>query len=253
MTDKPPWARRLPDLGPNAKQRFEDVYRSRLQALQAVDDLVEAIVNALLETGKIDNTYIIYTSDNGFSYGEHRMEGKVNPYEGSMRVPLVIRGPGIPHDQTRNQLVNNLDVVATIEQIASATPGLVPDGKSLTPLFADPDATWRSAILIEGGHEQTHEKSAAGSEESWLPWLKQVLAGTWSKSRASPKLFFGVRTPTRKYVQYGDGFEELYDLGADPFELENKADDAAYADDRDALRKIYVKLKTCVGNDCWVP
>jgi hypothetical protein len=107
--------------------------------------------------------------------------------------------------------------------------------------------------LIEGGHEQTHEKSAAGSEESWLPWLKQVLAGTWSKSRASPKLFFGVRTPTRKYVQYGDGFEELYDLGADPFELENKADDAAYADDRDALRKIYVKLKTCVGNDCWVP
>jgi hypothetical protein len=62
-----------------------------------------------------------------------------------------------------------------------------------------------------------------------------------------------VRTPTRKYVQYGDGFEELYDLNADPYELENKASDPAYAGDRDALRKTNAKLKTCAGQDCWVP
>jgi arylsulfatase A-like enzyme len=99
ISDKPPWVRQAPDLGPNAKERFE-VYRSRLQALQAVDDLVEAIVKALKEAGKLDDTYINYTSDNGFVYGEHRLRGKVNAYEGS--VPLVIRGPGIPNGQTRS-------------------------------------------------------------------------------------------------------------------------------------------------------
>jgi arylsulfatase A-like enzyme len=258
VSDKPPWVRRSPDLGPDAKERFEAIYQSRLQTLQAVDDLVEAIVKSLQETGKLDDTYVIYTADNGFAYGEHRLRGKVNAYEGSIRVPLLIRGPGVPHGQTRTQLVNNLDVVATIEQIAGATPGLVPDGQSLVPLFANADAPWRSAILIEGGHERIPEgdrqsKRKSPKQQSWLSWAKQTLFATWSGPQPSQRLFYGVRTPTRKYVQYGDGFEELYDLNADPYELENKASDPAYAGDRDALRKTNAKLKTCAGQDCWVP
>ena len=86
--------------------------------------------------GKLDNTVIIYTSDNGFLFGDHRLVGKIAPYEASIKVPLIIRGPGIPANETRTQLVNNLDVVATIEDSAEATPGLAPDGHSLRPLFA---------------------------------------------------------------------------------------------------------------------
>ena len=153
------------------------------------------------------------------------MRGKIHVYEGSIRVPLVIRGPGVPEDQTRSQLVNNLDVVATIEQLAGVTPGLVPDGRSLVPLFTDANAPWRSAILVEGGHDLA----------------------------MASKRFVGVRTGTKKYVKYDDGFEELYDLSADPYELENKAGDASYASDLASLRATHDRLKDCAGETCWVP
>jgi N-acetylglucosamine-6-sulfatase len=79
-----------------------------------VDDLVAAVVGALKDTGKLDNTVVIYTSDNGFLFGDHRLVGKTAAYEGSIKVPLIMRGPGLPEDQTRDQLVSNLDVTATI-------------------------------------------------------------------------------------------------------------------------------------------
>ena len=103
----------------------------------------------LKDTGKLDNTVVIYTSDNGFLFGDHRLVGKTAAYEGSIKVPLLMRGPGIPEDQTRDQLVSNLDVTATIMDLAGAKPGVPLDGKSLVPLFANADAPWRSALLIE--------------------------------------------------------------------------------------------------------
>ena len=116
VSDKPAWVREAPSLDAEATARLDKGYRSELQSLQAVDDLVEAVGKALHNAGKWDDTFIIFTSDNGLIYGDHRRIGKVVPYEGSIRVPLLIRGPGIPENQTRTQLVNNLDVVATIEE-----------------------------------------------------------------------------------------------------------------------------------------
>jgi N-acetylglucosamine-6-sulfatase len=89
---------------------------------------------------RLDDTLIVYTSDNGFLYGQHRLVGKSAAFEESIQVPLVMRGPGIPKGETRDALVNNLDVVATIAQLASATPDYTLDGRSLTPLFADANA-----------------------------------------------------------------------------------------------------------------
>ena len=223
VSDKPRWIRNAPSLDASAKQRLEGNYRAELQSLQSVDELVEAIVNALQSANKLDDTIIVFTSDNGFMYGDHRLESKIVPYEGSIRVPLVISGPGIAENQTRSQLVNNLDLVATIEDLAGATPGLVPDGRSLTSLFAG-DNVWRAALLAEGGDDM-----------------------------ASPmRRFAAVRTATRKYVKYDDGFEELYDLAADPYELENKAGDAASAGDLATLRSQYDRLKSCAGESCWI-
>jgi N-acetylglucosamine-6-sulfatase len=204
---------------------LEKSYRAELQSLQSVDDLVEAVVAALKSAGKLDNTVIIYTSDNGFLFGEHRLIGKSAAYEESIKVPLVMRGPGIPANATRGQLVNNLDVVATILDLAGAAPGFAADGRSLAPLFADANAPWRSALLIE---------SPVNRFES-------------AKHR-----YTGVRTATRKYVKYDGGFEELFDLGADPHELNNEAGNASYAADLAALRSMEDRLKSCAGPSCWV-
>ena len=123
------------------KSRLAKDYRAELQSLQSVDDLVEAVVDALKQAGKLDNTLIVYTSDNGFLYGQHRLIGKSAAYEESIKVPLVMRGPGIPKGETRAALVNNLDVVATVAELAGASPGYALDGRSLTPLFADARGT----------------------------------------------------------------------------------------------------------------
>ncbi|MBK5197338.1 MAG: sulfatase [Methyloceanibacter sp.] len=201
-------------------------YRAELQSLQSVDDLVEAVVDALKRAGKLDDTVIIYTSDNGFMFGEHRLIGKSAAYEESIKVPLVMSGPGIAKNETRSQLVNNLDVAATIVDLASASPGTAPDGRSLAPLFADAHAPWRSAILLES---------------------------PINRFQFPAKRFTGTRTATRKYVKYDSGFEELFDLEADPNELNNVAADPAYANDLAPLRELNDRLKACSGASCFVP
>ncbi len=208
------------------KEELELSYRAALQSLQSVDDLVEAVVSALDHAGKLEDTVVIYTSDNGFLYGEHRLIGKSAAYEESLKVPLLMRGPGIPANETRSQLVNNLDLVATIVDLAHATPGVALDGQSLVPLFADANAAWRSALLIESPVNRFEKVE---------------------------NRYAGVRTPTRKYVKYDGGFEELFDLATDPHELGNEARNPAYASDLTALRALQETLKSCAGTSCWVP
>jgi N-acetylglucosamine-6-sulfatase len=199
VSDKPHKVAKSPALDEVAKNKIEASYRAELQSLQSVDDLVGGVVDELRSTGRLNNTVIIYTSDNGFEFGDHRLLGKNSVYEPSIRVPLVMKGPDIPQNETRNQLVNNLDLVATIEEIAGLAPNVVPDGRSLMPVLRDGKAPWRSAILVEGGVDVSSNSSR----------------------------YAAVRTATRKYVQHEDGFEELYDLLVDPYELENKAHDPA--------------------------
>jgi N-acetylglucosamine-6-sulfatase len=209
-----------------SKDQLEACYRAELQSLQSVDDLVEAVVNALQRAGKLDDTVVVYTSDNGFLFGEHGMIGKAAAYEEAIKVPLVIRGPGIPEKEVRTELVNNLDVTATIADLAKASPGFELDGRSLVPLFADAKAPWRSAILIESPVSRL-EKPA--------------------------RRFTGIRTATRKYVKFDNGKEALFDLTADPRELKNVAANAGYAGDLVSLRSLNGRLKTCAGASCWVP
>ncbi|MGB6427040.1 MAG: sulfatase [Methyloceanibacter sp.] len=217
---------KAPRVKKKSRDELELSYRAALQSLQSVDDLVEAVVSALGRAGKLDDTVVIYSSDNGYLFGEHRLIGKSAAYEESIKVPLLMRGPGIPANETRSQLVNNLDLVATIVDLAHATPGIPLDGRSLVPLFADANAAWRSALRIESP------------------------ANRFEKVE---NRYAGVRTPTRKYVKYDGGFEELFDLAADPHELGNEARNPAYASDLTALRALQETLKSCAGTSCWVP
>ena len=225
VSDKPPLVARTPRLNDAAKAQIEVSYRAELQSLRSVDDLVGNVEVALNTAGKLDNTVIIYTSDNGYVYGDHRLFGKNSVYEPSIRVPLVVKVPGIPGNETRDQLVNNLDVAATIQEVAGLKAGIAPDGRSLLPILHDAKAPWRSAILVEGGNGVSK----------------------------SDRRYAAVRTATRKYVRYEDGFEELYDLVADPYELDNKLKDPGYAGDAAMLRDLHDRLKSCVGAGCLVP
>jgi len=184
------------------------------------------VADALKRAGKLDDTVIIYTSDNGFLFGEHRLIGKSAAYEEAIKVPLVMSGPGIAKNETRAQLVNNLDVTATIVDLAGASPSMVLAGRSLAPLFADANAPWRSAILLQS---------------------------PINRFQMPHNRFTGTRTATRKYVKYDSGFEELFDLAADPYELNNEAANPAYAGDLAPRRSLNDRLNTCAGASCWLP
>ena len=168
------------------------VTRDQWETLLAVDDLVSRIMTVLAESGRED-TLVIFTSDNGLADREHRWEGKEVPYEGSIRVPLVLRLPGqIPSDTVSNALVSNLDLAPTIADFAGVS--LSADGVSLRPLVTDAASSVRDSILLE-------------HVEGVLP----------------VPTYCGVRTSSFTFVHNATGEEELYDLVRDPWQLKNVA------------------------------
>jgi arylsulfatase A-like enzyme len=166
-----------------------------LRSLLAVDRAVERIVDAVETAGQMEDTYFLFTSDNGFLLGEHRLLGKVWPYEESIRVPLVIRTPEPDAPRSSNELVLNIDLPATIAELAGVRPGLRQDGRSLVPLLAGREISWRSDFIVE-----------------FLGFAPAVPP------------YEGVRTRRHLYVEYRNGDQELYDLRGDPYELGNLLD-----------------------------
>lgn len=231
VSDKPAVVKLFPLLDSAGIADAINQYRRRRESLLSVDDMVERVINALQAAGKLSNTYIIFTSDNGNFEGQHRRRSnKMLVYEESIRVPLLIRGPGIPAGQTRTQLVNNLDLVATIETLAGITPGRIPDGRTLVPLFLNAAAPWRSSVLVQG--------------------MNKVIGIAHLYGR-----YQAVRTNRYVYAEHnGDfGFErEFYDLATDPYQLVSKPNDPAYASIVGDLQGRLGTLRTCVGASCWM-
>jgi N-acetylglucosamine-6-sulfatase len=149
ISDKPP-AVQHGLLDTEAIGNLLQKYQDRQESLMAVDEMVGGIVEELRTAGVLSNTYVIFTSDNGFLLGDHRRIAKRVAYDGSIRVPLVIRGPGVPEGRERDELVNNLDLTATILDIAGAEATNPLDGASLVPLLSGAHPPWRSAIGMEG-------------------------------------------------------------------------------------------------------
>jgi N-acetylglucosamine-6-sulfatase len=142
MSDKPPSMGRRPLLTTTEQNELQVAYRQRLESLLAVDEGVASIVNALQVAGVLQNTLIIYTSDNGWFQGEHRIDyGKILPYEPAVKMPLLVRGPGIAAGQRNSAAVSNIDLAPTIVATTGATAGRVMDGRSLWPLLQG-QATW---------------------------------------------------------------------------------------------------------------
>jgi N-acetylglucosamine-6-sulfatase len=222
VSDKPPGVRDRPRLPVWKIAALQNIHRQRLASLLAVDEGVSRIVGALRAAGRLSDTLLIFTSDNGFLLGQHRVAtGKVLPYEPSIRVPLLVRGPGLPRGVRRDQLVWNGDLAPTILDAAGARPGLAPDGRSLLPLARSPRARSDRAILLE---------APPAAHTNGLP------------------LFTGLRTPRWKYVEHLWGARELYDLRRDPDELDNLAGRARAVQRR--LARELARLRGCAGAAC---
>ena len=215
VSDKPPSIQALPQLNPGEISDITRKYRCELESLLSVDDGVKRVVGELEERGELGNTYVMFTSDNGFFHGEHRIPGgKRRLYEESIRVPLLIRGPGIRAGVTARDLVTNADLAPTVAHIAGADAGAVMDGRSLLPAARHPSR--------ERGRELSIE-----SQE-----------------------FAGIRTQRYVYARHGGGAQELYDLKRDPYEQQSVHADPSYDAVRDRLATRLRDLKHCKGRDC---
>jgi N-acetylglucosamine-6-sulfatase len=218
VADKPPWIRKLPRLSDAKKAKIDNRAEKRAETLQALDDLVAGIVGKLGERGVLSNTYVFFTSDNGWHGGEHRIpKEKVRPYEEDIRMPLLVRGPGVEAHRQAHKLVLDTDYLPTFTSLAGVhTPNYV-DGRSLQPVLKGNTTAWRSAILLEAA------------------------------ARYSPA-YRGIRTSDgRKYVEYAGGKGELYHLDRDPYELRDSYDPN---NPPATLAKRLKKLRSCAAESC---
>jgi arylsulfatase A-like enzyme len=256
VQDKPETIRFDPLLTDPEMQNLDDLYRLRVQSMQSVDEMIANMFKVLEETNQIQNTYIIFTSDNGFHLGQHRLRaGKSTPYEEDINVPFIIFGPGIPANvMIDGYLAGNVDIAATISELAGVVPLATTDGRSLIPLFGvnPPDpSSWRQAYLLEYYADNTTEE---GNNVSLISYQDQngVLEPPDIDNLLSnvPTLSYrGLRTPDYLYVEYANGFLELYDLRKDPSEMVNIAGKVEQ-DLLDRLSNLLHRLAGCRGASC---
>jgi N-acetylglucosamine-6-sulfatase len=219
VSDKPGY---VENSGKVSVQRMIDVHRARIRSLRSVDDQVAATVAALKATGELRNTYIFFTSDNGYLLGEHRRTSKNQPYEPALQVPLLVRGPGLAAGTERDATYSLVDLAPTFVDVANATAGRTMDGRSMmgTLLSSTPGY----------GHYLIQAGAAATADHDW--WWR------------------GVRSNQYVYIRYDTGFEELYDLANDAAELENVATDPGFAAVREEYATRLSRLETCSGTTC---
>ena len=235
ISDKPPLPRYRTHLLPNVNNsevnplRAQRLFTQRIKALAALDEAVAGIVAALEEAGELDNTVLMFTSDNGYMFGEHQQVGKNVPYEEAIRVPLVMRGPGIPAGERRSQTVAMIDFAPTITELAGATAMRDMDGESLLPYAVSDKRQPDRALLLQAGSKDKVK------ERAWK--------------------FRAVRTGRYTLVRWTEpNFRELYDRRRDPWQLTNVYDDPKYANVRNRLEEFLVdSLEDCVADDCRRP
>jgi N-acetylglucosamine-6-sulfatase len=229
VSDKPAHISRLQKLDRKTIGKLLTLHRRRLQSLQAVDQGIARMFGTLRRTGELRNTLVIFTSDNGFLLGEHRYSGKVLPYEQSLKVPLMMRGPGVPKGVVRRKVATTVDIAPTITRVAKADPRLTMDGRNLIPVARGRADSW-DTVLVQAGPERPLEDP--------FGWF-----------------YRGVRTARYTYAQYlFTGEEELYDRRHDPLQLDNVLADPEQSARYDAilqeLKRRTRVLGRCSGADC---
>jgi N-acetylglucosamine-6-sulfatase len=217
VADKPSWVRQIAPLTANDIAGADNLQRYRLRSLRAVEDQIEQVLQALAETGRLDNTYVFFTSDNGLLMGQQRaVARKGNAYEEAIGIPLMVRGPGVPAGTT-DAFALTIDLAPTLLELAGvALPDSI-DGRSLVPfLRGRPPSSWRRDVMIEN----------YGSGFSYT-----LRSSDWMYNHQDTEEF------------------ELYDMRKDPYQVKNlyrTADPALIA----SLRQRLASLTACRGAAC---
>ncbi|NJL51826.1 MAG: sulfatase [Hydrococcus sp. SU_1_0] len=227
VEDKPSYIRKLPLLTPQETAQIDRLYQKRLRSLQAVDEGLESLVNTLKANGQLDHTYIIFTSDNGFHLGQHRLPPqKETAYEEDIHLPLYVRGPNVPGGKIVDQIASNVDLAPTFAELAGVKPPNFIDGRSLVSLFrrhSPVSRGWRQVLLLQ------HRLNL-----KVVPLIPN---------------YKGLRTAHCTYVQYQNGEKELYDLRQDPHQLQNLAKVIQPQVIKEYAKRL-LHLSSCRGKTC---
>lgn len=237
VSDKPHWLRDHSTLRTTQVSNIDAGFRKRAQSVEAIDELLGTLQESLRTTRQLSNTYIFFTSDNGFHMGEHRLAGgKQTAFETDIRVPLIVTGPAVPRGRTINSLASNIDLYPTFARLGSAPVPPSVDGRSLLPLFGAPPITnWRKAVLVE------HHGPDRARNDPDFP-------GPYS---GNPMSYEAIRTADGAYVEYVNGDLEYYDTNADPYQLNNAAEKLTLPS-KNQLHARLTALAACSGGaDCW--
>ena len=202
---------------------------ARIRSLLSVDEAVAHTVAALERTGELDETYIVFTSDNGYALGEHRFTGKDRLSREILDVPLVVRGPGIPAGTRSSRAVSLVDLTATLAQLMALSPTQITDGEHFVPTLRDPsEPGFRDTMLIQTG--------AKDPDTRFPGWAyRGVLTQRYSYARR---------------INNGPTAGFLYDRHKDPHELKNRLTSTRYQPVRRELERRYRLLADCSGTDC---
>lgn len=254
ISDKSQSYNELNHLSEKEIAKMEDLYRKRAESLLAVDELVEAVVHHIEMLGQSESTYIIFSSDNGYHMGQHRLvQGKNTPFEEDINVPFLIRGPGIKPNTVVSALAGNVDLAPTFADMAGVIPPDFVDGRSLLTLFdSTAPPSWRDAYLIERGSGDSEAYSGDVQVSFKLdPGILEPFdfasKPNYTWPFASP--YVGLRTKGFCYLEYEIGDVELYNMDKDPYQLENIAL-AADPADLDMFHQWLEKLRICSGESC---
>jgi N-acetylglucosamine-6-sulfatase len=264
VSDKPRFIREAPYLSLSDIHTYRVYWDKQLEAERGIDDGVKLLIDTLGSLHRLRNTYVLFTSDNGFFFGEHRLiGGKFLAYEPSTHLPFLIRGPHIRAGTETNELVGNIDIAPTILELAGVEADKSIDGRSMTPFFQDPELrTLRpylfesfvetSDVADEGAIAEPGDQSSAPARPRHTSAEHELNRGGASASiLAPPKDYEGIRLGPYKYIAWPDGEKELYDLEKDPYELNNLVRIPNYFPVRNFLHHELVgRLEDCVGRGC---
>ena len=218
VSDKPLWVRKLPVMTQADHDNVDSFTKIQMEALQSTDRAVAAIVDALKRAGRWERSVIVVTSDNGMSWGEHRIVNKKwSPFEECMRMPLWMRVPGIP-GRTEEAITVNVDFAPTFAEWAGVAPSTRVNGYSLVNRLQNPNSPWPEERLYE----------------------YIAISGPWP---IPERRFHALRYSRYVYVEYENGDREFYDLVADPFQMENKINEPAFATTIEYMKKSLAAIR----------
>ncbi|MGH7691169.1 MAG: sulfatase family protein [Candidatus Dormibacteria bacterium] len=231
----PGWLRGQPPLSASGRREIRVDFRKRAQAAKSIDLMIGSLVRTLRRARELNNTYLVFSSDNGLHMGEHRLRpGKLTAFDTDIHVPLVVVGPGIRAGTHIGAFAENIDLRSTFDALAGTHPSEPVDGRSLTPLLfgskgrARPPPGWPQGVLVE---HRGPDLSDAG------PDRPEPFSG-------NPPSYVALRLASALYVQYAAGGHEYYNLARDPYELDNVYSSLSVRVRR-GLRREVARLEGC--------